>query len=258
MILDLREQASRAPVALPPLSHLFADVRATWRGRMINEHASSAVFAGLARQLGRAGLGDDLVRQCEIFAAEERRHGVLCGAVVEAAGGEARAPALPPEAFPDHDEVAPLEGVLRNVISVCCLSETAAVALIGAERLRMEEGPLRELMTSIYADEVGHSRFGWQLAARLVPTLDHEAKARLSAYLAVAFAHLEAHELAHLPEAYDPPAEGHALGLCRGSDARRLLYDAIDEVMIPGLSRLGLEAGRAFRLRHRAAAATAA
>ncbi|MEQ9321278.1 MAG: hypothetical protein RIF41_19095, partial [Polyangiaceae bacterium] len=181
-----------------------------------------------------------------------RQHGILCGAVVEAAGGEARATAVQVDPYPRHDDVAPIEAVLRNVISVCCLSETAAVALIGAERLRMEPGPLRDLMSRIYGDEVGHARFGWRLVAELVPTLAPDARERLSAYLAIAFAHLEAHELAHLPASYDPPEEGHALGLCRGRDARRLLYDAIDEVMIPGLERVGLSARRAFDLRHRA------
>lgn len=256
-MLDLRQPARALRPELPPLEHLYADVRATWTGRMVSEHASAAVFDGLAEHLRAAGLPEPWAGQCETFAEEERLHGVLCGAVVEAAGGQARATAVQVEPYPRHEDVPPLEGVLRNLISVCCLSETAAVALIGAERLRMHRGPLRELMSRIYGDEVGHARFGWRVAGEIVPTLDEDARQRLSAYLAIAFAHFEAHELAHLPDGYDPPTEGHALGLCRGRDARRLLYDAVDEIMIPGLERLGLEARRAFALRHRAMAANA-
>jgi hypothetical protein len=219
---------------------------------MVNEHASAAVFEGIAQQIRAAGLGEALARECEGFAAEERHHGVLCGAVVEAAGGQARAPAAEVEPHPHHEDVGPLEGLLRNLISVSCLSETAAVALIGAERLRMDPGPLRDLVSRIYGDEVGHARFGWGLATELMPSVDAAMRCRLSAYLALAFAHFEDHELAHLPADYDPPVEGHALGLCRGRDARKLLYDTIDGVMIPGLEDLGLEAGRAFALRHAA------
>jgi hypothetical protein len=249
-MLDLRTDAEAHRFELPALQHLYADVRATWHGRMVNEHASASVFAGLAEQIRRAELDATWAQQCEAFADEERLHGILCGAVVEAAGGEAIAPDAEREPFPYHDEVSPLEALLRNLISVSCLSETAAVALIGAERLRMPDGPLRSLMSRIYGDEVGHARFGWQLVAELAPRIDPAMARRLSAYLALAFAHFEAHELRHLPASYHPPDEGHALGLCSGSDARALLYKAVDEVMIPGLAALGFDAERAWRLRH--------
>jgi hypothetical protein len=198
-VLDLRTEARPQKPELAPLDHLYGDVRKTWLGRMVNEHASAEVFDGLARQIRRAGLDEELARECEGFAAEERFHGVLCGAVVEAACGEARAPAPERDELPLHDDVAPHEALARNLMSVCCLSETAAVALIGAERLRMPEGSLRALMSRIYGDEVGHARFGWHLLSRLVPALDRDALERLGAYLALAFAHMEEHELAHLP-----------------------------------------------------------
>lgn len=257
-ILDLRTDARACMPELPPLEHLYRDVQQTWLGRMENEHASAKVFEGLAIQIRALALDEALARECDGFAAEERGHGVLCGAVVEAALGEARAHIALRDPFPMHEDAPPFEGLLRNLISVSCLSETAAVALIGAERLAMPEGSLRRLMTRIYSDEVGHARFGWKLAADLVPRVDASMRERLSAYLSLAFAHFEAHELAHLPEGYDPPPEGAALGLCRGRDARALLYDTIEAVMIPGLTRLGLDAARAWRLRHRADSANAA
>jgi hypothetical protein len=43
--------------------------------------------------------------------------------------------------------------------------------------------------------------------------------------LAVAFAHLEEHELSHPPLESEPPPEGCQYGLCRGRDARRLFFD---------------------------------
>src|SRR5262249_55239658 len=144
-----------------------------------------------------------------------RKHGILCGSVVEALGGEALAHWREEPDFPLHEDAeTPLEGALRNVLSISCMSETIAVSLIGAERIEMPEGELRDLLTEIWADEVGHARFGWRLVAELAPQLDDAARARLGESLAVAFAHLEEHELAHLPLASNPPPEGSCLGLC--------------------------------------------
>jgi hypothetical protein len=253
MLVDLRDDARRAAPEIPAMPDLRDMALATWRGRMVNEHTSAQVFERLARQLAAAGFEDEIVRECAGFADEERRHGVLCGAVVEALGGEARFERPLTAEFPEHEDVSPREAALRNLLSISCLSETVAVALIGAERLEMPEGPLRELLTRIYADEVGHARFGWRIAARLAMHLDDDARARLGAYLAVAFAHLEAHELAHLNPHAAPPKHGACLGLCNGNDARALFFATVKEVIVPGLAALGLPAERAWEDRANAA-----
>jgi hypothetical protein len=225
----------------------------TWRGRMVNEHGSSRVFEGLARQMEQAGFSATEVREVQSFAEEERRHGILCGAVVEALGGEAQADALADEVFPLHeDATSAVEGVLRNAASIGCLSETVAVALIGAERLEMPEGPLRELLTKIWSEEVGHARFAWRLLGQYVPTLSDEGRRSLSAYLATAFQHLEAHELAHLPVSSVARDGGEALGLCSGREARELFYGTVERVIVPGLEAVGLSARAAWESRHRA------
>ncbi len=245
-MLDLRAEARQHQPALPDLPHLTAIARRTWFGRMVNEHGSARVFEALSVQLEAAGLPANIVAECKGFAAEERSHGILCGGVVEALGGDALAEVPEGEAFPAHEDVSPLEAALRNLLSISCLSETVAVALIGAERLEMPEGELREVLTRIYADEVGHARFGWRLLGELAPTLSAELRNGLAKYLVVAFAHLEAHELAHLPTDARPPAEGAALGLCSGEGARLLFYDTVTEAIVPGLEALGIPAMQAW------------
>ena len=245
--LDLRAEARAFSPAVPQLPHLRDAAIATWRGRMINEHSSARVFVGLADQFAKAGLYV-VVEEVRGFAAEERRHGVLCGAVVEALGGEALAEIPEGEEYPAHeDALTELEAALRNMLSICCLSETVAVSLIGAERIEMPEGELRDLLTRIYADEVGHSRFGWRTLARLAPMLDAGTKERLGDYLEVAFAALVEHELAHLPLSSKPPADGVIYGLCSGPDARVLFLDTIEEVIVPGLEAHGIPAKRAWK-----------
>ena len=247
--LDLREAAQARRPAVPELPQLRGSAIATWRGRMVNEYQSAEVFAALAAQARRVGLSAVVVEQLSEFEAEERKHGVLCGAVVEALGGEARVEVTVPRQLSEHGGTAPLEGFLRNVLSVSCLSETVAVALIGAERLEMPEGPLRELLSEIWADEVGHARFGWRVAQELLPQLDVAAKARLSLYLRVALRHLELHELEHLPLGSKPPAAGAALGLCNGADARALFYETVTTAILPPLENLGLKATEAWQTR---------
>lgn len=249
--IDLRDLARSVAVELPALPHLREAAIATWLGRMQNEYGSASVFDALAEQMARAGFGEDKLVQCRGFADEERQHGVLCGAVVEALGGEARGALRPQHEFPFHEDASPVEGVLRNLLSISCLSETIAVSLIGAEREEMPEGSLRELLTTIWADEIGHARFGWTIIAQMAPKLDAEAKARLGAYLRVALAALEEHELAHIPLSSNPPLEGTQLGLCSGSDARILFFDTVEKVIIPALEALGIPAQDAWDTRPR-------
>lgn len=253
--LDLRSDARASAPSVTASPAVRARAIATWRGRMVNEHGSARVFEQLAAQMDRAGFASDLVGTCASFAGEERRHGVLCGAVVEAFGGSAVAPALAEADLPEHADVDRREAVLRNVLSVSCLSESVAVALIGAERLRMPGGELRDLLTRIYADEIGHMRFGWRLAASQLPLLGADARARLGAYLAVAFAHLEAHELAHLPLTGPLPEGAETAGVCDGAEARALFHATVTSVLIPQLESLGLPADRAWRARRAATAA---
>ncbi|MCA9526510.1 MAG: ferritin-like domain-containing protein [Myxococcales bacterium] len=242
-ILDLRVAARAiAPEVVADPATREAALH-TWRGRMVNEHGSAPVFLALADQLADAGAPAAQIEAVRAMADEERAHGVLCGSVVEALGGEALAPALPEEPLPVHADVDRFEAVTRNLLSVCCLSETVAVALIGAERLEMPAGPLQDVLTRILADEVGHARLGWKWLAEHQDRLDAPRRARLGRYLAVAFAHLEAHELAQLKPGgpVDP-----RLGVCDGAAARALFYATVETVIVPRLDALGLPARQAW------------
>ena len=259
-LLDLRAAAQAHIPQLPrsaEVQRLYPAAIETWRGRMINEHGSAQVFEGLCQQLEQLDelrLTEAELKRVREFAAEERQHGVLCGAVVEALGGNAEAPPLDQESYPLHEDATRLEAVLRNLLSICCLSETVAVALIGAEREEMPDGELRELLTTIWADECGHANFGWRLLPRLLAAgaEDTTLASRLTEYLVVALAHLEQHELAHLPSRARPPAAGVALGLCSGREARALFYATVEGIILPGLDSHGLNASAAWKRRSEA------
>lgn len=244
--LDLRRDAHALRPVLDTDPALRRAAIATWRQRMVNEYGSAAVFAGLAGQFEAFGASAAEVQAVADMADEERRHGVLCGAVVEALGGEALAALPPEETLPLHAEVDAREALARNLLSIGCLSETVAVALITAERTRMAEGPLRAILSEILADEVGHARLGWRWIARHAPNFDGGTRRRLGRYLALAFAHLEAHEHRFLPLGQPLPPGAEQLGLCAGADARRLFVDTVETVIVPRLESLGLPARAAW------------
>lgn len=245
--IDLRRAARSRGLVLGAVGEATrAPAIATWHGRMVNEHQSAPVFERLARQLSDAGFDDAVVDRFAHFADEERDHGVACGAVVEALGAEARAEGLAVDPLPEHPDVSRREAALRNVLSVCCLSETVAVALIGAERLDMPEGSLRTLLTGLWADEIGHANEGWRLLRDELAGADASMLLRLGQYLRAAFAALEEHELALLPSAARIPEGGEALGLCDGRQSRTLFHATVERVIVPGLERLGLPAREAW------------
>lgn len=257
--LDLAGAARRVGFTLSPAElagldpHAHAVAVATWRGRMINEHASARVFATLEHQLVRAGL-PSRARDAARMVGDEHRHADLCAAVVEVLGGEAVAelPDLP--AVPEHPDADPLEAVLRNVLSISCLSETVAVALIDAERRAAGPPALAELLTAIVADEVSHARSGWRLLEDCAPRLGPALRERLGDYLVLAFAHLTEHELAHLPPRPAPSPAAEAIGVCDGPGARQLFFATVEQVIVPGLQAHGLDALAAWKAARRLAA----
>lgn len=254
-MIDLRSAAQAEQPAIDADPRMAQQAQVTWGARMANEYHSAPVFLGLAEQFKQAGAAPSWAAEAQAMAREERRHGVLCGAVVEALGGQAIMPDRDPDPLPAHADVDPMEAVTRNLLSVGCMSETVAVALISAERLRAADS-LRPILTEILADEIGHARLGWRWLARYMPTTDSKTKARLNAYLRVAFAHLETHELAHLPVGLTPlgqdRAAAEALGLCSGEDSRALFYATVEQAIIPRLEANGLAARSAWSARHTA------
>ena len=244
--LDLRAEAEAflvdvpVPENLDPVERTLAEE--TWRGRMVNEHASARVFAGLLPQLMRAEVAASLQAEVADMVQDELRHARQCAGALRSLGGDpvGALPALTP--VPEHEDAkSPLEVVLRNTLSICCMSETVAVALIEAERRALDDNPLADVLRTILADEVKHARFGWRLLEDV--DLDDGLRARLSDYATTALAHLVSHELDHLAPVR-APAGAQALGACDGALAREIFHDTVEQVILPGLAVHGITPAR--------------
>ncbi len=250
-VLDLRDEGRAGCDALGPMPELTDSERTaaidTWKGRMVNEHISSRVFAALLPQLMRAGVSPRWQATVADAISEELSHGRQCAAVVTALGGDAIAEVALLEEVPEHADACAVEAALRNLLSISCLSETVAVALIGAERLRSGVPTIEKTLANILSDEVRHARMGWSILEELSGSLDEAVRHRLNRYLVVAFRHLLAHELAHLPKAASPSERAEAVGVCDGYEGRALFFDTVQTVIVPRLQMLGFEAQAAWQ-----------
>ncbi len=154
--LNLREEGQALSYHVANVESLseaeLAAARGTWVGRMVNEHVSAQVFAGMIPQMMRAGIRADRQAQVATMIADEMRHARQCAGMVEALGGEAVAEMPEIREMPLHKDAGPLEALLRNVLSICCLSETVAVSLISAEHLELQGGQIGQVLGQILGD----------------------------------------------------------------------------------------------------------
>ena len=247
-ILDLRAEAPAHRIELD-LAAAAPGVReaaiAMWLTRMVQEHASARVFAALVPQLMKAGIAAAYQAEVADMVGQEMRHGRLCAGVVLSLGGDPVAELTSLPDVPLHEDAGPLEAVLRNVISISCISETTAVAEFSSERERLTPGPLRDLQQQILADEIGHARFGWKLLEEQAPHLDHVLRDRLSRYLVHALRQ-RVERAAPLLRGAPPPEAIAALGGIDGREMHELFLDTMAQVVLPGLEACGLRAREAW------------
>ncbi len=246
--LDLASAVART-LPLPTEIRAPAEIRdraiAIWTARMVAETVSSRVFGALVGEAIAAGAGHDVASELADFAAEELEHGLSCARVVVALGGEAAAPLPDLVAVPTHADTSRRTAFLRNILSVACLSETTAVALLSTERDVIGPPALRAVVTSILADEVGHARLGWQVVERMVPTLSPAEQDGLDRYLPVAMQGWIEHNGGFLHRGRSSD-EDLRWGIADGEESWKVAVETMTSVIVPRLSVLGLPAADAF------------
>lgn len=230
-----------------------AKARAMWLARMVSEHRSTTVFAGLATQLMAAGAPLDFPAMALSMAQDELRHTELCADVVRAMGAEARCEAdLSFAALPVHGRVTPEERALRNVVYGSCLSEMVNSARFVDALEEITEPVTRDATRRLLADEVEHARFGFSYLDVMAPWLDEhpDVRASLGEYLRRAFKTFErAYAGGGAPVRRTD--DERALGL---PDPERLLVvfdQTVRGAIIPALEQRGVAAAEAWNARAR-------
>ncbi|MCA9604712.1 MAG: diiron oxygenase [Myxococcales bacterium] len=227
--------------------------RGTWRKRIAHEHGSAAVFSRLLPQLMEAEAPLELQTVVLRMSMDELRHAALCAAVTEALGADPVVEVdLATRPLPEHAGCAPVERALRNVTFACCLSETVSVGLLTAEKEETTEPLIRPVVEQLAADEVLHARFGWIWLATAWPSLDATQKERFADWLKLGFASLERSMLENMPHGDGDPAIAEAaarLGVLDSGEAREILRDTVETIIVPRLEDHGVPAARCWRER---------
>lgn len=225
--------------------------RDNWLHRMVHEHRSAVTFSGALPHLmaGEAPLDvKTVILRC---AMDELRHAGLCGQVVEFLGGEASSPAdLEVEVPPTHTDCSHRVGALRNVL-FASLSETVSVGLLTVERELTQEPFISRVLKQLAGDEILHARLGWLYLATTHPQLDEQEHEDLRAYIPVALKHL-LHEMLHAMPVEgqlddDILTDAQALGMSYSPQAREILFQTMEEVIVPQLDQFNLGAQEAWQ-----------
>ncbi|MBX3193222.1 MAG: ferritin-like domain-containing protein [Labilithrix sp.] len=175
------------------------------------EAGSVGSFVRLARELRVHGAPRELVSRAVGAARDEVRHARAMRRLAERRGATVVRPPRAPRA------VRPLEDVARENAVEGCVREThaALVALHQASCARDEA--VREAMSGIARDEIGHASLAWAVAEWAEARLDPSARERIASSRAAAIEELRAVEA---PDA--TPEARRALGLPEAAAARAL------------------------------------
>jgi hypothetical protein len=229
-----------SPAALTP--SIRAAVAESWRTRAASELRVGRAFGLMAPRLRACGAIDPVLDRLARAAEEEARHAALCVRLAGAYAGESiEAPDVGDVELPRFgagDEE--LECALV-VAGMCCINETVATAWLGA-CLDAATTPIAAAANRAHlADEIEHARLGWaHLASRAVSPETRRGLARWVPAL------LEANAPAWEREDPGLPREGiPAHGILGVEETRRVVREAVRDLVIPGFGHVGVELGGA-------------
>lgn len=224
-----------------PVRRFVADA---WTFRRQVELEAALRFARLAERLARLGSPEPVLALARRAAEDELRHARLCESLARVYG-RLELPEAPTEA----PEVAPpelpvRERVLYEVVAACCITETESTAVLTTLLTPGGEERVGAVLRDLLRDEVAHSRLGWAHLAH-----EHAAGAVgfLGGYVP---AMLEGGMAPGLFEPGTPESESPALlrhGVLPHSRKREVFIRALEDVVLPGLERFGVDTGPSRR-----------
>lgn len=209
-----------------------------WSFRARAEATASGRFIQLARDLARVAAPSVVVDLAAQASEEESRHISLCQDLVEGLGGNpGPRPSVPNFRLPE-DLVDKERTVILQVVGTSCINETVSATVL-AEMMRLSErGQMHDTIQEILRDEIDHGRIGWAYLAHLSQknTLDF-----VGAHLPMLLDAAIEDELFDTPDPHDPDAATMCLGALPQVKRAALFREAIEDLVLPGLSRFGVD-----------------
>jgi hypothetical protein len=256
-----RRRASRGAPELPALAlEAYTAEQVTfaaraWTMRAAEEHQSATIFAEALSHLVDGETPTDVLAVLTQIVADELDHSALCAELARVFG----APAPRRISLPRPSEPSTVEGRRRRGVRILlvegAIGETLSSALFNVGRTVAEEPRTKQALSRILRDEVLHARLFWEALAVLRPGFDDAELERLQREITHAFGAIERAQM--LPalqrleraEPFDPAWA--ALGVLPPERRVDAFYGAIERRVRPGLTRLGLDADRAWEHRYR-------
>ena len=258
---DVRGRALAAAPALPPVDLtgftpaqvVFAT--AAWPMRAAEELRSALIFRALTRAARAAKLPEPWTKRFEAMVGDEVGHARLCAEVGSRLGAErprydARPVRARLTALPD-----PMGRATAILLIEAAMGETISMALFRAGRRAATEPLTRAALSAILADEVRHQRNGWTGMTALWPRLSGPQREALQLEATNGFAAFEgkvavpALRRLEAGEPFDPAYA--ALGVLAPEARVDAFYRAVEHLVVPRLTALGLDGARAWSERYR-------
>lgn len=228
---------------------------AAWPMRAAEELRSAQIFRALSRSARVAGMPEPWPSRFAEAAKDEIRHARLCVAVGKRFGAPR----------PDYD-VRPVRARLANLpdpilrtaallLVEVAIGETISTYLFGASRRSTTEPHTRAALGMILRDEVRHQRLGWTGLAAFWAMLGETQ--RLAVQLETARGLGACEQQTARPamlwlqrgHAFDPAYAG--LGVLHPEARVEAFYAAVERLVLPRLTRIGLDGPLAWKNRYR-------
>jgi hypothetical protein len=244
------------PPALAPYGD--AQVRfaaAAWPMRAAQELRSALIFRALARAARVARLVEPWPTRFDAAVRDELRHARLCATVGALLG--AAEPAY--DVRPVRARLARLSDTHMRVAALLlvevAIGETISMYMFRAGRRAATEPLTRTALGAILGDEVRHQRLGWTGFADLWPMLTESRRtaAQREATLGLAGCEqqiaLPAIRWLEKRQPFDPAYA--ALGVLDPEARVEAFYLAVERLVVPRLTRVGLDGALAWKNRYR-------
>jgi hypothetical protein len=241
---------------LAPYTH--AQVRfagAAWPMRAAEELRSAQIFRALARAASVAGMPEPWPARFAATVRDEVRHARLCVTVGKQLGAAKPQYDIRPvrtrlSGLPD-----PLMRAAALLLVEVAMGETISMYLFRAGRRSAVEPLTRAALGAIVSDEVRHQRLGWTGFAFLWPMLTEPLRAAARREAAHGLAACErqiarpAMRWLQRRQPFDPAYA--ALGVLNPEARVEAFYWAVERLVLPRLTRLGIDGPLAWQNRYR-------
>jgi P-aminobenzoate N-oxygenase AurF len=227
---------------------------AAWPMRAAEELRSALIFRALAQASARSPITEEWTPQFLSAARDELGHARLCAAV------GARVGAAPPrwDLRPVRARLEPLTEPLFRASALAlveiAIGETISMAMFRAGRRAAQEPLTRAALQRILTDEVRHQRLGWHAIAAWWPELPAALRARLQHETPRALGAMEqqiaAPALRRLEARVPFEPSYSALGVLAPDARVAAFYAAVEQLVLPRLTSLGLDGESVWRDRY--------